>query len=216
MTEKRKVGRPSSKTDARKKLIDHARDLFVVMAYDKVSTRLIAQKAGVNSALIRYYFGSKEGLFETMLRETLAPMQKKMQQLVMESTERNLLDIMKTYYREMVKMPQFPRLIVQVMHMPPSDIQRRLVEKVFLDISQPMQEMLFGKLASSGVINPERDPQLCRISYISLMVFPFIAPPALLAVHGVEMNETFLDRLVEHNIQVMKSGFLRPELATAL
>ena len=46
----------------------------MVMAYDKVSIRLIAQKAGVNSSLIRYYFGNKEGLFETMLRETLAPM----------------------------------------------------------------------------------------------------------------------------------------------
>ncbi len=74
--EKRKVGRPRKQTDARQKLLEHARELFVVMPYDKVSTRLIAQRAGVNIAMIRYYFGNKEGLFETMVRETIAPMKK--------------------------------------------------------------------------------------------------------------------------------------------
>ncbi|WP_367988147.1 TetR/AcrR family transcriptional regulator [Vibrio sp. NTOU-M3] len=206
----RKAGRPSEKTDARGKLIFHARELFTVMAYDKVSTRLVAQKAGVNSALIRYYFGNKEGLFETMLRETLSPMQITMQALVQESSHQNFIDLMRTYYREMVKVPQFPQLIAQVMHMPPSDTQRKLMEKVFMDISKPMQDIIFDKLVDSGVLKPDMDPKLCRISYISLMVFPFMAPPALLAIHGIELNEEFLNRLFEHNIKLMTSGFMFP------
>ena len=60
MNSSRKVGRPTKQTDARKLLIDSARDLFIVQSYDKVSTRLIATKAGVNVAMIRYYFGNKE------------------------------------------------------------------------------------------------------------------------------------------------------------
>ena len=99
----RKVGRPSYSIDARQKLIDHARELFTVMAYDKVSTRMIANKADVNVAMIRYYFGSKEGLFETMLRETLKPMKKQMELMVKESSQKNFLDIMRIYYREMFK-----------------------------------------------------------------------------------------------------------------
>lgn len=35
----RKVGRPSQQTQARDQLIMHARELFSVMPYDKVSTR---------------------------------------------------------------------------------------------------------------------------------------------------------------------------------
>lgn len=77
----RKVGRPSKPVDVRQALIHHARELFMVMAYEKVSIRLIANRAEVNAAIIRYYFGSKEGLFETMLRETLAPMKRQMQLL---------------------------------------------------------------------------------------------------------------------------------------
>ncbi|PTP84569.1 TetR family transcriptional regulator [Vibrio splendidus] len=204
----RKAGRPQQNLDVRQLLIEHARDLFVVQPYDKVSTRLIADRAGVNIAMIRYYFGSKAGLFEAMLRETLRPMQLQMQRLVEESSHENFLDLMRTYYKEMVKVPKFPRLIAQVMNMAPSEVQRELLEKVFLDVAKPAQDVIFEKLVAQGVLRKEMDPKLCRVSYISLMVFPFIAPPPLLAIHGIEINEEFLNRLIEHNIQLMTEGFI--------
>lgn len=207
----RKVGRPSQKTESRAMLIAQSRELFTAMPYEKVSTRLIAQRAGVNVAMIRYYFGNKEGLFETMLRETMAPMQVQMSKLLADGSQANFLDIMRTYYREMLKVPQFPRLIMQVFNMSPSDAQRKLLEKVFLDVTQPMQHLLFEKMTKSGILKPGADPKLCKISYISLMVFPFIAPPALLAIHGIELNQEFLDKLLEHNIEMMKHGFLNTQ-----
>lgn len=206
----RKVGRPSYSIDARQKLIDHARELFTVMAYDKVSTRMIANKADVNVAMIRYYFGSKEGLFETMLRETLKPMKKQMELMVKESSQKNFLDIMRTYYREMFKAPQFPRLVFQVMHMSSSDAQRKLLEKVFTDISQPMQRVMFDRLIENNILKPDVDPKLCKVSFISLMVFPFIAPQSLLAIHGIDLSEEFLNQLLEHNIKLMTNGMLLP------
>ena len=203
----RKAGRPSQRIDARESLIEQARELFTVMPYDKVSTRLVATRAGVNVAMIRYYFGHKEGLFETMLRETLAPMREQMVKLQAESSQTNFLDIMRTYYREMSKVPQFPRLILQVMNMSPCDTQRKLMEKVFFDLTQPMQDLMFNKMTDSGILKPNADPRLCKVSYISLMVFPFIAPPAMMSVHGIELNHEFLDKLLEHNIEMMKHGF---------
>ncbi len=204
----RKAGRPQKNLDVRQLLIEHARDLFVVQPYDKVSTRLIAERAGVNIAMIRYYFGSKAGLFEAMLRETLRPMQLQMLRLVEESSHENFLDLMRTYYKEMVKVPKFPRLIAQVMNMPPSEVQRELLEKVFLDVAKPAQDVIFEKLVEQGILRKDMDPKLCRVSYVSLMVFPFIAPPPLLAIHGIEINEEFLNRLIEHNIQLMTEGFI--------
>lgn len=205
---KRRVGRPNQKTDAREKLISSARDLFIIMAYDKVSIRLIGQKAGVDSALIRYYFGRKEGLFETMLRETLEPMKQQMERLGRDSNQANFIDIMRTYYKQMLEVPQFPRLLAQVMHMPESGMQRQLMEKVISDIAKPMQSVIFDKLLANGVIKADMDPHLCRVSYLSLMIFPFIAPPSMLAIHGIELNEAFLEQLLEHNIKLMTGGFL--------
>lgn len=212
----RKVGRPQKNREVRQLLIEHARDLFVVQPYDKVSTRLVAERAGVNIAMIRYYFGNKAGLFEAMLRETLRPMQLQMQKLIDKSNHDNFLDLMRTYYKEMAKVPKFPRLVTQVMNMPPSEVQRELLEKVFIDIAKPAQDVIFEKLIDHGVLRKDMDPKLCRISYISLMVFPFIAPPPLLALHGIELNEDFLNRLIEHNIQLMSEGFVNPTSTSKL
>ncbi len=203
---KRKAGRPNSKTDARALLLIAARELFTVMVYDKVSIRLIAGKAGVDSALIRYYFGNKEGLFETMLRETLSPLNERLNKLQQNISQDNLIDVMRTYYREMSKLPQFPRLILQVMNMPESKVQRRLLEKVIDDISKPIQTAMFDKLLENGVLRADLDPRLCRVSFISLMVFPFVAPPSMLAIHGVQLSEEFLAQLFEHNLNLMTHG----------
>ncbi|MFA0501277.1 TetR/AcrR family transcriptional regulator, partial [Vibrio sp. 10N.222.46.A1] len=67
-----------------------------------------------------------------------------------------------------------------------------------------------------GILKQNMDPKLCRVSYISLMVFPFIAPPPLLAIHGIEINEEFLNRLIEHNIQLMTEGFINAPSPSAV
>ncbi|OIQ24293.1 TetR/AcrR family transcriptional regulator [uncultured Vibrio sp.] len=208
MAQVRKAGRPTKKTDARKLLIDSARDLFIVQNYDKVSTRMIAAKAGVNVAMIRYYFGSKEGLFESMARETVAPMKEQVQRLFKDINHKNFVDLMRIYYQEMSKTPKFPRLVAQVMSMPESERQRRLMEKALMEVSGPMQEAIYHKLMADNVIKPGFEPELCKMSFMSLMIFPFIAPQSLLTKHGVEVNESFLNRLIEHNIQLMTSGML--------
>ncbi|OLQ89645.1 TetR family transcriptional regulator [Vibrio panuliri] len=209
---KRKAGRPSSNTQARAKLIQASRELFTVMAYDKVSIRLLASKAGVDSALIRYYFGNKEGLFETMLRETLEPINQRMGELQRETSQGNLVGIMRTYYQEMSKTPEFPRLILQVMNMPESVPQRQLLEKVIADIAKPIQTVMFDKLLENKVIRTDLDPNLCRVSFISLMVFPFIAPTSMLAIHGVQLNDEFLAQLFEHNMMLLSQGmFTSPQ-----
>ncbi len=70
----KKLGRPvNSEVDMRLQLIKHARQLFLTMPYDKVSIRLVTRKAGASSALIRYYFGDKERLFESTVMSIAEP-----------------------------------------------------------------------------------------------------------------------------------------------
>ncbi|WED22158.1 TetR/AcrR family transcriptional regulator [Vibrio sp. JC009] len=207
----RKVGRPSEKTDSREKLIAAAQKLFMVLPYDKVSIRMIAEKADVNMAMIRYYFGNKEGLFETMIREIVAPIKAEMERSTGDDGRDGLGEVMRTYYQTMIKTPQLPRLIVQIMNMAPSDMQRKLVERVFSDVTSPVEKLLSEKLVNNGAIRDGMDPHCCRVTFMSLMVFPFLAPPAMFKLHGIELNEAFLDKLLEHNIKVLSHGFQNPE-----
>ena len=54
--------RKSVAETSREKLIASAERLFADRGFDGVSVRDIAKAAGVNSALVGYYFRGKEGL----------------------------------------------------------------------------------------------------------------------------------------------------------
>lgn len=56
----------------RTRLLKAALGCFLADDYHQVTTRMIAEKAGANVSMIRYYFGNKEGLYEEMIRETTA------------------------------------------------------------------------------------------------------------------------------------------------
>ena len=49
------------------KILDAADDLFARTGFDGTTTREIAERAGVNKALIHYHFDSKDGLLEKLL-----------------------------------------------------------------------------------------------------------------------------------------------------
>jgi AcrR family transcriptional regulator len=55
--------------DTRVVLLETATRLFSEYGFDGVSIRLLAKEAGVNMALIAYYFGSKEKLFSAVFEE---------------------------------------------------------------------------------------------------------------------------------------------------
>ena len=51
------------KIDKKDHILDVAERVFSDMGYDGASTRMISGEAGVNMAMLNYYFGSKEGLY---------------------------------------------------------------------------------------------------------------------------------------------------------
>src|SRR6266700_4621535 len=55
------------KADKREQILLVAEQLFAGQGFDGTSVRDIAQQAGVNLAMINYYFGSKEKLLESLI-----------------------------------------------------------------------------------------------------------------------------------------------------
>jgi AcrR family transcriptional regulator len=57
----------STEIDSREMLLRTAEKLFAEHGFDAVTTRMIHHESGVNIAMISYYFGSKEGLFQALM-----------------------------------------------------------------------------------------------------------------------------------------------------
>ncbi|MGA0568454.1 TetR family transcriptional regulator [Rathayibacter sp. KR2-224] len=65
-------GRRPGKSTTRQELLDAAREVFADRG-DDATTREIAQRAGVDPAMIAHYFGSKGGLFEAVTNLRVDP-----------------------------------------------------------------------------------------------------------------------------------------------
>ena len=66
-------GRRSGKPDTRRVILTAARRRFLEDGYRAVTMRSIAAEAGVDPALLSYYFGSKKGLFGAALALSANP-----------------------------------------------------------------------------------------------------------------------------------------------
>ncbi|QTE00080.1 TetR/AcrR family transcriptional regulator [Streptomyces cyanogenus] len=71
----RRRGRPPRTESAgtRDRILTAAREEFSARGYEKTSVRGIAKAAGVDSALVHHYFGTKEQVFEAAVELAFAP-----------------------------------------------------------------------------------------------------------------------------------------------
>ena len=71
---RKRQGRPPGPSDTRERILTAARELFARNGIDKTPIRTIAAAAGVDSALVHHYFGTKQQLFATAIKMPVDPM----------------------------------------------------------------------------------------------------------------------------------------------
>lgn len=211
MSDKKTVrpGRPVNDSNKQAKLIEAARQLFVADDYEKVSTRKIAALAGVDASLIRYYFGSKIKLFIEMIRETTAPVFSRMQ--TMKSPSDAPAQVLRTYYQVMAENPDFPKLIFRLGNIDLSKEKNRELWKLLTNAIHPREVDFFDELKSSGSLKDDIDANCAKISFISLMVFPFLMPDNFKKMNNIKLTDSFLTQLADHNIQLLSLGLLKTQ-----
>ncbi|MFI1972028.1 TetR/AcrR family transcriptional regulator [Streptomyces cinnamoneus] len=92
---RRRAAGPARRRDAeatRRALTDAAAELFAERGYDRTTVRAIAERAGVNQALLFRYFGSKTALFgEVVARDGHKQLRETPVERLLETTLRDLL-----------------------------------------------------------------------------------------------------------------------------
>lgn len=71
---RKRRGRPAGSSNTRQRILTSARELFARNGISNTSIRAVAAAAGVDSALVHHYFGTKEQLFAAAVQIPIDPM----------------------------------------------------------------------------------------------------------------------------------------------
>lgn len=204
------AGRPPARAerDVRAALLEAARDAFAAGGYHAASLRRIAGAAGVNPAMIHYYFGSKQGLYRAMLAEVLEPVIERLAGLSDADSDRCAFAerILRLYTETMREQPWLPALVARDVLAADGPARRVFVDLVGKRVGGSLLPGLIDKEMRAGHIRPDLDPRMTTLSLISLAVFPMLALPVAGPILGYGMDVESLERLVAHNAKLFEEG----------
>lgn len=185
------------------RLLNAAKVCFLEVDYHQVSTRRIAEVAQVNVSMIRYYFGSKEGLYEEMIRHTLNPLLEVLDGQMLTSLD-GFTSYLRLYYQTMLAAPEFPILILKVLALKHGP-GRRFVQQL-LERGRTSGAKRVEALQQSGLTGPAIDPDILRMAFVSLAMTPMLLKEVFEEQMERPMDQAFLDRLATFNGQLIASG----------
>lgn len=195
--------KPNTAESLRSRLIKAALDCFLADDYHNVTTRRIAECAGANVSMIRYYFGSKEGLYEEMLRETLSPLLDVLDGPLLASTA-GFAEFLGLYYRTMAERPEFPKLILKVLalHHGPG---RRFIQQL-LERGRTRGARKVADLKAQGQVAAGIDPDILRLAFVSLAMTPMLLKEIFEEQMDRPMDAVFLADLAAFNGRLFAAG----------
>jgi TetR/AcrR family transcriptional regulator len=207
-TTRKQPGRPPAAADqtVRQQLLDAARGLFAKQGYDAVSIRAVAEAAQVNPAMIHYYFGSKQGLYEAMLTDTFTPLIERLASVLGSADDDGALrNFFRLYMHTLGANPWMPPLILREVVAEGGRLRGWFIQQ-FASRGGGMLTRLIEREQAAGRIRADADPTLTALSMVSLAVFPFVAMPVTREVFGMRVKTDYLDRLIEHTERVFLQG----------
>lgn len=174
------------KTDknTEKAILEAAKRVFHERGLAGARMQQIADEAGINKALLHYYFRNKQQLFKAVFQEAFATVIPKINDIF--DADEPLLDKIRTfadrYTALLMQNPYLPGFIINEISNNPNFANEYLTSSV-----RPNPEKLLRQIqqeVENGTIIPANPLQLV-INLLSLCIFPFVAAEMIKNVSGL-------------------------------
>ena len=174
-----------------------AQKVFLKKGYAATRTRDIAEEAGINLALLNYYFRSKEKLFDLIMLEKLEKFFGAIAPVLNNtgaSLEQKIILFSSNYIDLLMTNPELPLFILsEVRHNPDRFAHKLPVAKVA--DSHFMKQLLEKR--------PDINPIHFLMNLLAMSVFPFIMKPIFHA-SGIMNEKVFQMRMEERKALIPK------------
>jgi len=203
------------KIDKKDHILDVAEKVFSELGFDGASTRTISGEAGVNMAMLNYYFGSKEGLFVAVFNRKIVSFQNLLENLGNDSSISSWNKIeryIELYAERVVNNNCFQKMLYQEMAM-----QRRgdLADKISEILMKNVGEV--RKILNDGIDNGEFDKDIDIEMVIATIYgtknFIINAPQLTSNMLGYDIqNDKFLEERLKPRIEAYLKRLLKSYL----
>ena len=162
------------------KIKQAAKEIFQQKGFAGAKTRDIAERAGINLALLNYYFRSKEKLFGLVMEDSVQELFLIIRTEVFDSESsliEKIVKIVNTYFDVLKTNANLPLFILGEIQANPDTFAERLnLPNDFL-VNTALYQQVKAQLKIAGIehINPLH----ILINVLSLTIFPFIASPMI-------------------------------------
>lgn len=159
------------------KILDAAKEEFILKGFDGARMQQIAERAGINKALLHYYFRSKENLFKAIFKSVFENFFPKV--IKTFQSEISFFDKLKflidNYIDVLSKNPFLPAFILHEIQLRPELLINNMKEQgfnptAFLNLLK--KEMNNGNIRTMPV-------EHLIVNVLSMCIFPFAASPLI-------------------------------------
>ncbi|WP_020607363.1 TetR/AcrR family transcriptional regulator [Spirosoma spitsbergense] len=173
--------------DTESKIREVARRVFLENGYEGAKIRQIADEAGVNLAMVNYYFRSKEQLFKSIYLETFREFIGRIAVLVNEETplEVKIWKIVDRYTDFILENPSVPMFILAEQRQEGSRFFEEMNVKALIEGSYFRRQLV--EEAEKGHIRSVEPLQII-VTIMSNIIFPIMARPVISYVGSLDNN----------------------------
>jgi AcrR family transcriptional regulator len=201
---------PDSAPDTRIAILDAATELFARQGLDSTTIKQLGQAAGVNPALLYYYFADKAALYDAVLERLVSRFPTRLTEVaVMDAPPREAVAAVIRMQAEIfLAEPQLPRLIAREL----ADHEARHAAPVIREHAQRLLGALTALIRrgqDSGDFRVGITPELAAVSCLSQLNWFCIAGPAMdliLERKDVARDPDMVHRFAEHVVEFTLAG----------
>ena len=200
----------TEKLSTEEQILVAAKEVFMRKGYAGTRMQEVADAAGINKAMLHYYYRSKEKLFRVILTEAMQIIEPMLVRAI--SSDKTVLekleDLVRGYLAILKDKPYLPLF---VMHELSQNQGQFIRERIDTRLHAPaalgfMQQVI--EEAEAGKIRSVH-PLHLMMNTMSMIIFPFVARPMIETVAGVQGGEVD-DMLAEREQHIL--DFLRRAL----
>jgi AcrR family transcriptional regulator len=181
--------KPVADPSTEEKIKNAARIIFHKKGYAATRTRDIADEAGINLALLNYYFRSKEKLFDIIVLESLHSFRHNIEGVFNDektSLEHKIETLVNNYIDLLINQPDIPLFILSELRNDPQALVSKMNPKGALMNSYFIKQ--FQQAVKEGKIAPI-PPLHFIMNLIGMIVFPFAGRPIISIVGGLKQDD---------------------------